>query len=356
MIEENIPTVLLVYNETNPEWYRSKSELEKAEFTFIPYFEIEDTTPMDEFESMAEIIRQQGYKVITLNIDDDIMKLFAALQQHKPDVVFNCIEILYGVARLEMSIAGMFELLEIPYTGAPPIALANCQNKALTKQLLRSAGLPTPEFCIVSIITEASLCKKLQYPLMVKPLFEDASVGIENDSVVHTESALLKRLQHILTDYNQPALVEEYIEGRELNVSVFGDTDPVVFPISEIDFSAMPPQFEHIVSYQAKWDPHHESYHKTIPICPAPLPDEVRLKAEAAALAVFRLMALRDYTRVDMRLRSDNQIFILEANPNPDLSEGVGFMRSAEAAGYEYGEMLGKIIQLALARKKKSKE
>lgn len=354
MTEENkLPTVLLVFNEADPEMYVSKTEIEKTNLAFTPYFEIGDTTPMAEFGEMARIIGAQGYNVITLNIEDDLNRLIDAVRVHKPDVIFNCIEIIFGIARLEMCLAGLFELLNVPYTGAPPLALANCQNKALTKHLLRSAGLPTPEFCIVNKLEDKHHCDALRFPKFVKPLFEDASVGIENNSVVHDDAALARQLQYIFDEFKQPALVEEYILGRELNVSVFGDENPVVLPISEIDFSRLPAHLEHIVSYQAKWDALHESYHKTIPICPAQLPEEVTVKAAEAALGVFKLMGLRDYTRVDMRLREDNEIFILEANPNPDLSEGVGFMRSAAAAGIPYGEMLSKIIQLALARKRK---
>ena len=134
-------------------------------------------------------------------------------------------------------------------------------------------------------------------------------------------------------------------------MAIFGNSGPIALPISEIDFSQMPEHLFNIVSYQAKWDPNHEAYHKTIPSCPANLPIEVEMKAKDIAVASFKAMECRDYCRVDMRLTKDNELYVLEVNPNPDLTEGAGFMRSAEAAGYTFDQILEKIIFFALERK-----
>ena len=191
---------------------------------------------------------------------------------------------------------------------------------------------------------------KLNYPLLVKPAFEDASVGIENESIVINSKQLRKRIEHVLKQFNQPALVEEFIEGRELNIAVMGDKKLRVLPISEIDFSAMPDHLHNIVSYQAKWDPHHESYHKTIPICPASLPKNIEKRAKEVAFKAFKVMGCRDYARVDIRLSKDNKLFVLEVNPNPDITEGAGFMRSAQHAGMTYAQALKRIVKYALGR------
>ncbi len=341
--------ILLAYNETNPELYVYKSDLQKSNLNFLPYFEIENSTPMEEFDIMAKVIENAGFDVISLNLNDNFQILLDTLEREKPDAVFNCIEIFYGKAPLEMNLAGLFELLEVPYTGAPSLALANCQNKSLTKKILRENGIPTPLFEI-AYTPEHPIALDC-YPLIVKPIAEDASAGIENASVVHSPEQLRSRVEYVHDEFKQPALVEQFIAGRELNVSVLGGTNPRVLPISEIDFSKMPDHLEKIVSYQAKWDSLHEAYHRTIPICPAILPDEVRLHVEEIALQVYHIMELRDYCRVDIRVNSDFEPFVLEANPNPDLSEGAGFMRSAEAAGYTYQSMIKHIIDLALARK-----
>ena len=178
-------------------------------------------------------------------------------------------------------------------------------------------------------------------------------MGIDNDSIVENTRRLKARVNYVLNNFKQPALVEEYIEGRELNIAILGDKNLVVLPISEIDFSLMPDHLYNIVSYQAKWDPLHEAYHKTIPSCPAKLPKRIEQAAKTIALKAFRTMSCRDYARVDMRLNKNDEIYVLEVNPNPDLTESAGFMRSAEAAGYSYEETLEKIVNLAWARRRK---
>ncbi|HSD63866.1 MAG TPA: hypothetical protein VLB50_08700, partial [Ignavibacteriaceae bacterium] len=161
---------------------------------------------------------------------------------------------------------------------------------------------------------------------------------------------LTDRINFVIGSFRQPALVEEFIDGRELNVAVLGDKNPAALPISEIDFTEMPDSLYNIVSYQAKWDPNHEAYHKTIPCCPAKLPKRIEKKAKEIALHAFRIMNCRDYARVDMRLAANDKLYVLEVNPNPDLTESAGFMRSAEAAGYSYIRTLKSIINLALKR------
>jgi len=249
-----------------------------------------------------------------------------------------------------MNVVGLFELMGIPYTGSPPFALANCQNKVIAKKLLNSNGIETPSYFLASDLPE-KIKHELKYPLIVKPAFEDASVGIENESIVKNKSELLARMEHVLHKFIQPVLIEEYIEGRELNIAVFEDEGTRILPVSEIDFTEMPDHLHNIVSYQAKWDPQHESYHKTIPICPAILPPEIEKKVREISIKAFHVMGCRDYARVDVRLSKDDELFVLEVNPNPDLTEGAGFMRSAEAAGMSYSQVLKKIINMAYSRK-----
>ncbi len=346
--------VAVVFNEAHPEFYVKSEEIQKTDLNFIPYFEVENLTPIEEYELLAKRLVKSGINAYALNIKDDIQILIDDLKNNKPDVVFNFIEIYKENSRLEMNIVGLLELLHITYTGAPAMSLANSQSKVLAKRLLKILGVSTPNFMVVKKpLTRYK--HTLNFPLMVKPAFEDASVGIENESIVKNNNQLKKRINYVIHHFVQPALVEEYIEGRELNVAVMGDEKPKALPISEIDFSEMPDHLHNIVSYQAKWDPDHEAYHKTIPICPAELPIEVEQKAKEIAVTAFKAMGCRDYARVDMRLSKDNKLYVLEVNPNPDLTEGAGFMRSAEAAGYSYVTTLKKIIMLAYKRGKKRK-
>lgn len=344
--------VAVIFNEASPELYIKEPKGKSQVTDFIPYFEVENITPMEEYEQMAKRLCKKGIEAYTLNIKDDIDILLKNIKRHKPDVIFNFIEIFNDNARLEMNVVGLLELLGIPYTGAPPMALANCQSKVLAKRLLNAAGLRTPRFIVVRK-EQKSYRHGLNFPLIVKPAFEDASAGIENDSIVYSNKQLKARINYVLSVFFQPALVEEFIEGRELNVAIMGDSEPFALPISEIDFTEMPDHLHNIVSYQAKWDPHHEAYHKTIPICPAPLSKKIEKKTKAIALKAFRTMMCRDYARVDIRLSKDNKLYVLEVNPNPDLTEGAGFMRSAETNGYAYTTALKKIIELAWKRRKK---
>lgn len=341
--------VAVVYNEPEPEMYIKTNDEEVKQPEFKTYFEVDKTTPMEEFEYIAKKLENVGFIAYTLNIRDNLELMLNNIRKEKPDVIFNFVEIYKENSRLEMNIAGLYELLGIPYTGAPALSLANCQNKILAKRLLSSGGIRIPHFYIV-YTNAARYMHKLNYPLLVKPAYEDASVGIENDSIVNNGKHLKSRIEHVLKYFQQPALIEEFIEGRELNVAVMGDRRLRVLPISEIDFSEMPDHLHNIVSYQAKWDPNHESYHKTIPICPAPLPKNIEKRAKEIAFKAFKVMGCRDYARVDIRLDKNNKLYVLEVNPNPDITEGAGFMRSAEYSGMTYAQALKRIVKYALAR------
>lgn len=344
--------IAVAFNEAHPELYFTKEQKNNAELSFIPFFEVDQTTPIEEFEYIARKINSSKFLAFTFNLKDNLDSLIKMIKHEKPDVIFNFIELFNDNPRLEMNIVGLFELLDIPYTGASPMALSTCQSKILVKQLLKSHGILTPPFGVFNS-TAKNFNHGLKYPLIVKPAYEDASVGIENASIVTNKIKLKQRVEYVLDYFKQPALVEEFIDGRELNISVMGDKNPFVLPISEIDFASMPENLHNIVSYQAKWDPFHEAYHKTIPICPAKLNKRIEQFASQTALKAFNVMGVRDYARVDIRLSTDNQLFVLEVNPNPDLTEGAGFMRSAHAAGLNYSQALKKIIMFAYERGKR---
>ena len=342
--------VAVVYNEASPELY-DKPQNKRKDLDFEPVFGLEGSNPISEYETIAEALRKSGYESYTLNIMDNLQLFIKDYEKNKPDVVFNLVELYKDQPRLEMNFTGFLELMNITYTGAPPLALGTCQNKTLTKRILNSLGIRTPKYKIIKTMNR-QFHLRLRYPLIVKPALEDASVGIDNDSIVDNVEALKKRVEYVFNSFQQPALVEEFILGRELNVAVFGDKELQVLPISEIDFSNMPDNLHPIVSYQAKWDPMHEAYHKTIPICPAILSEKTRKEAEKMALQCIRAVKCRDYARVDMRLsKEDNKLYVLEVNPNPDLQEDAGFMRSAKSAGFTYKKALKMIVDFTYERK-----
>ncbi|MBX3007258.1 MAG: ATP-grasp domain-containing protein [Melioribacteraceae bacterium] len=345
--------VAIVYNESAPELYTPSSGKKVTDLEFEPYFGLDGVDPILEYEYMAESLRKIGYSAYTLNIKDNVDVFLEDLKNNKPDVIFNLVELYKDIPRLEATFTDLLELLEIPYTGATPSALSTSQNKTLTKRIISASGIRTPKFKFIRSL-EKNFRIGLNYPLIVKPAFEDASVGIDNNSIVGNSRKLRERIEYVFRMFEQPALVEEFIVGRELNVAVFGDKRKRVLPISEIDFSSMPKHLHPIVSFQAKWDPHHEAYHKTLPICPAPLTNTQRLEAEKMAIGAVNLVGTRDYTRVDMRLsKKDKKLYVLEVNPNPDLQEDAGFMRSAKYAGFSYRKTLKRIVDFAYARRKK---
>jgi len=349
MSKKKYPKVAIYFNLPDEEIEETREEISETGLGFETYFDVDQISPLEEFSEMAAILNKQGFQAYTLNLQSSVHKLIKNYEKEKPDVIFNFVEEFHDNPRLEMNVCALYELLKVPYTGAPPFALASCQNKVHTKRILNTFDIKTPKFKLVRQI-KTKYSHHLKFPIIVKPPFEDASSGIENESIVRTNTELNDRIAYIITEFHQPALIEEYIDGRELNVSVFGDKELTVLPISEIDFSEVPDHIENIVSYSAKWDPLHEAYHKTIPICPAVLPKRVQKKVEQIALASFRAMGVRDYARIDMRLAPDNTVYVLEVNPNPDISEGVAFMRSAEAAGFTYKQMLTSLVNLALQR------
>jgi D-alanine-D-alanine ligase len=303
----------------------------------------------NEIEFVENSLRKAGFKVNVLPIYNarrfinDILNL-------KTDLIYNFCEMVELESQEEVFAAGLFELVKVPYTGAPPMTLGLCLDKAKTKIILSHYGIPTAKFDLFNESIDG--CKKinLRFPVIVKPVHEDASAGINEKSVVYDRKELEERVEYIIKMFKQPALVEEFIDGREVNVAILGNNPPVVLPISEIDFSHLPSHLPKIVSYEAKWIPNTDYYEKTIPICPAPLEPELERKIKDIALSCYKIMGCRDYARVDMRIDKEGNPYVLEVNPNPDLSRNAGFMRSASVYGLTPEETIVKIAEIAIER------
>ncbi len=306
---------------------------------------------VEQKENIQSAIHSLGYETSMFNMSDDLDRFLAYLKAMHPDIIFNMVESLGDEAIHEMHVAGIYELLGFSYTGAGPITLGTCLNKARTKEILSYNGIPTARFMLVRDLHHLSADDlTLRFPIIVKPSAEDASVGIENNSIVHNFTNLRERVTSIVDRFKEAALIEEYIDGRELNVAILGNDPPIVLPISEIDFSGLPDDKPRIVTYDAKWMEGTQEYEGTTGICPAPLPKEVEDYVKEIALKAYHLIGCRDYARVDIRLSNDNKPYVLEVNPNPDLSDDAGFYRSARAYGLSYAETVGKIVEYAIKR------
>ncbi len=302
-----------------------------------------------EIEFIVTSLEEAGFSVKTLPVYN-ARRFITELLDLKTDLIYNFCEMVEMDSQEEVFAVGLYELLKIPYTGAPPMTLGLCLDKAKTKIILSHYGIPTARFEVFKERLNGYGRINLNFPFIVKPLHEDASTGIDEKSVVYNVRELEERVEYILNSFKQPALVEEFIDGREINVAILGNNPPIVLPISEIDFSQLPSHLPKIVSYQAKWVPNTDYYEKTIPICPASLEPELERKVKEIALACYKIMGCRDYARVDMRIDKNGNPYVLEVNPNPDLARNAGFMRSASVYGLTPSETIVKIAELALER------
>lgn len=345
------PSVLLLYNQVGQDEYESLRSVDPATLGFTPEYPIQVATVREEINAVVSALQQEGYVVHTVNVQENLQILQNALTG-KPDVVFNLIEYFHDAPGMESAVAALYELYQIPYTGASPFALSLCRRKALTKQILLANGVPTPHY---RLLKKPAVPRRhgLHYPLIVKPSREDASAGVSKDSVVHDYPALMQQVDTVFKEFSPPILVEEYIEGREIHVSVLGNDPPQVLPPIEFDFSDLPPDYPRIISFDAKWNPLKEEYHRVHTVCPAKLSNRLRKNIEGIAVRAFQITGCRDYARLDIRLDTRNHAYVLEVNPNPDLTEGVSFMESAEKAGMTFAQTLGKIVEFALQRSPK---
>lgn len=305
---------------------------------------------LEEIGAVEEAIRALGHQCHVLAVRDEIFTVIHWLREIRPDVVFNLCESVYGNSCWEMNIPALLELFQIPYTGSPPLTLGLCQDKGKVKDILLSQGLQTPRYQIFE--RPSAPIRDRRFPMIVKPLHEDGSLGISKESVVFDERALKRQVRYILDRYHQPALVEEYIEGRELNVSLMETNGNLeVLPVSEIDYSEFPEGIPRICGYEAKWMPESLEFQHSKPICPAPLKEEIRKRIERISSQAFRLFRCRDYARIDLRVNPEGEIYIIEVNPNPDISPQSGMARSIKTRGLTYAEFVGNVLERALQRK-----
>ncbi len=344
------PAVLVLYNQVGEDEYDKIKTVDPKTLNFDPKYDIHVATANEEYMAIADALRKEGHEVAVVNLKENSETMYRLLQKNPPDVVFNLVEFFHDSHLLEPAVAAFFDLYNVAYTGCSSFSLNVCLHKGLAKQVLLANGIPTPKFLSLN---EMKLPKRLRlkYPLIVKPACEDASSGIEKESVVYTHRELVLRLEKMFTEFPPPLLIEEYIEGREFHVSILGNDPPKVLPVIEFDFSKFLKHHPKIITYDAKWNPLTEEFHRIRTSCPAKLSRAELKKIEHIALAAYTVLGCRDYARVDLRIGKQNRIFVLEVNPNPDLTEGVSFMESAEKAGLTFSETLSTLVEFACARK-----
>lgn len=328
--------VAIVYNELIKSRYDARGE------------QAAEAGVLEAVEAVHDALLELGYGVVKVPLAPPLGRARQKLSALEADLVFNLFEGFAGYPATEAGLAEILAALGVPFTGCPAGALKLALDKAKTKSILRSAGISTPDFQLLRPETLSSF--RLSYPCIVKPRREDASHGLSAQNVVYDASSLEAQVTAVGRYYGGQALVEHFIEGREFNVTVLGNSSYTVLPVSEINYF-LPEGEPRLLTFAAKWQPDSLYFQGTKVVCPAEIGTEEKEDIAQTALNVFGLLGCRGYARVDMRRDETGQLNVIEVNPNPDIAPGTGAARQAEAAGMTYPQFIDKIVQLALEKK-----
>ena len=296
-------------------------------------------------------LKELGHEVTMLGIHDDINILLEEIKENRPDLIFNLMEVFNNQSRLEKNMAALIEMLGIPYTGSSAGTLFICNNKAICKERLTYHKIKVPHFYTYYRGHKVWLPKKLRLPLIVKPLTEEASRGISQASIVDSEDALIERVRFIHENMNKDAIAEEYIDGREFYVSVIGNKRIKVLPIREVKFGQLPEDEPRIATYKAKWDYDYRDRWGIKYVFAGRLPEGWEKKIADTCKRAYRALNMCSYARFDVRVTSAAQVYIIEANANPNLDKDDEVGQSAEKGGIPYPALIQKIVSLAFQRR-----
>ncbi|PYX42327.1 MAG: D-alanine--D-alanine ligase [Acidobacteria bacterium] len=297
------------------------------------------------FEALEKLGHEPFYQVL-----DGTPQCLNSLAKCEADLVFNLTESFAGDDTKEMHVAAYLDLLGLKYTGAGPHATFLAQDKSIAKKMFGFHGIRTPFFA-TSYRGSIEHAHDISFPLIVKPLSEDGSIGINSNAVVDSVKELMERVEDIQDEFDSPAIIEEYIEGREIYAAILGSYEYAqALPLVELDFSKLPKGTPKIASYDVKFEKDAEAYKLTKSSLAEDLDDETKERLTQTALAAHRAVKLRDYGRIDMRLSNKGEVYVLEANPNPWLSSKQEFAMAAKASGRSYTQLIGEIVELAMAR------
>jgi D-alanine-D-alanine ligase len=304
---------------------------------------------IDEWRTEYDVVstlRAAGHEVHTLGVLDSLTELRASLLEFKPEVVFNLLEEFNGIVTYDQHVVAFLELMRAPYTGCNPRGLLLSRDKVLCKQLLAFHRIQTPQFTVFRRGQRIRVPRRLRLPLFVKSTTEDASLGIAQASVVDDMVKLRERVQFMHEQIGSDALVEEYIEGRELYVGVMGNERLTRLPVWEMRFGSMPSSLAAIATRKVKWDRAYQRRYEITTCAAEALPPAIEQRIDRLSRRIYRALHLSGYARIDFRLREDGSIFMLEANANPNLTREEDFAESARAAGVDYPTLLERIMGL----------
>ena len=302
---------------------------------------------MAQVEAIESSLAELGHRSVRIAFTRDLGRFVKQTAEACISMAFNLCESVDDNPQFVAHPAAVLELLNIPFTGSPSSALMATTDKHQLKLILQAAGLNTPAAFLYSG-DETLSCSRLRFPVILKPQYQDASIGIDQESVIADQRLLAATLKEFYALYG-PIIVEEYIDGREFNISLLGSVNPKVLPMAEIDFSGFPDDLYKIVGYRAKWEPESIEYQQSKRSFPQ-LPETMQQKMAVVSAQCYQLFGLRDYGRVDLRLDQNGRIYILEINANPCLSPDAGFPAAMQQSGLDYTAMVEKIISFVSIR------
>lgn len=304
-------------------------------------------------DQLDDALVTAGHVTRRLAVDDKVQPLIDELTKDPPELVFNLAESFRGKSALESNVAALLNLLDLRYTGSSPAGLILAGDKTLTKKVMAFHGIQSAKFATM-YRGQSDWVGDIDFPLLVKPPQEDASLGITQKSVVNDVKELLDVISSTQQEYQSPVLVEEFIDGREFYVGVIGNSKVEALPIIELDFSKFPAGLPKIASWEAKWgddgDEKGEQFEGTQSIFPTDLSEAMTNRIQQVAIDSFKALRLRDYARIDLRVTAKEEVYVIEANPNCYLERKSEFARAAQKAGLEYHALIARIVELASAR------
>lgn len=298
-----------------------------------------------EFDIISTL-REMGHEVEPIGLYDDLTPVRSSILDWRPHVAFMMLEEFHGVAQYDHAIVSYLELMKQRYTGCNPRGLMLTHDKALSKKILNFHRIPTPGFVVYRRARKIRPTAKLKYPVLVKSATEDASFGISQNSIVNSHDALIERVRFVHDTIGTDALAEEFIEGRELYVGVVGNKQLQVLPIWEMFFRNMPDDVAHIATARVKWNTRYQKKHGIDTGAAQDIGDDQRVRIERICKRVYRALNMSGYGRIDMRLKPSGDVYVIEANANPNLEYGEDLAESAESAGISYEKLLTRIVNL----------
>ena len=306
---------------------------------------------IDEWRTEYDVVstlKAAGHTVRCIGVLDSLTELRAAIADWKPDVVFNLLEEFDGIGTYDQHVVAFLELLRQPYTGCNPRGLMLSRDKSLCKQLLAFHRVPTPQFAVFRRGGRFRTPRRIKFPLFVKSTVEDASLGIAQASVVEDAARLKERVEFVHEQIKSDALVEEFIEGRELYVGVMGNDRLTRLPVWEMVFGSMPDTLAAIATRKVKWDKRYQQRYGITTLAAADLPAGIEARLDRLSRRIYRALGMSGYGRMDFRVTPSGDIYMLEANANPSLEAAEDFAESARAAGIDYRELLERLMTLGL--------